>query len=152
MVHTPPTAAAPQVHWASLDEIDPVVLYRLLWLRSEVFNGEQHCTDDDLDGRELDPSSRIGWVEVDKEPVATLRAFDEDGVTVLGRLATAADHRGRGLAAALVRRAVAESAGRPVVLHAQAHLQDWYAGLGFALDGEPFMEAGIPHVPMRLTR
>jgi len=33
-------------------------------------------------------------------------------------------------------------------LHAQAHLQDFYAGHGFHVVGKPFAEAGIPHVLM----
>jgi len=35
-----------------------------------------------------------------------------------------------------------------VRLDAQAHLEGWYARFGFAVDGEPFLEDGIPHVPM----
>lgn len=144
--------STPQVFCEPLDRMDPEVLYRLLWLRSEVFNGEQHCTDDDLDGRELEPASRMVWAEVDGRPVSTLRILEDPGVVVLGRLATDAGHRGRGIAAALVRRALQECAGRSVAIHAQAHLKDWYAGFGFVVDGEPFEEAGIAHVPMRLTR
>lgn len=151
MVQTP-SPSAPQIHCQPLDRVDPVVLYRLLWLRSEVFNAEQHCTDDDLDGRELEPASRMVWAEVDGEPVATLRLLEEAGTAVLGRLVTAREYRGRGLAAALIRRAIEEAGARPVALHAQAYLKDWYAGFGFVIDGEPFMEAGIAHLPMRLIR
>ncbi len=146
------STAQPQIHSAALDEMDPVVLYRLLWLRSIVFNEEQHATDEDLDGRELEPASRLMWAEVDGEPVATLRLLEEDGTVVVGRLVTASEYRGRGVAAALIGQVVEEVTDRPVTLHAQAHLEDWYGRFGFVLDGEPFMEAGIPHVPMRLTR
>jgi ElaA protein len=38
------------------------------------------------------------------------------------------------------------------VLNAQAYLANWYARLGFAVDGEEFLDDGIPHVPMRLVR
>jgi predicted GNAT family N-acyltransferase len=31
------------------------------------------------------------------------------------------------------------------------HALGFYQGLGFEVSGEPFMEAGIPHLPMRLT-
>jgi ElaA protein len=36
----------------------------------------------------------------------------------------------------------------PVVLDAQAPLQPWYESFGFRVSGEPFVEDGIPHVPM----
>lgn len=39
--------------------------------------------------------------------------------------------------------------GTPILLSAQAHLVDFYAGLDFAAVGEEFLEDGIPHVDMR---
>ena len=36
-----------------------------------------------------------------------------------------------------------------VVLDAQSHLSEWYQQFGFEQSGEPFVEDGIPHVPMR---
>jgi ElaA protein len=41
--------------------------------------------------------------------------------------------------------------GRDVVLDAQTPLARWYAGFGFAVDGEDFLEDGILHTPMRLS-
>jgi ElaA protein len=35
-----------------------------------------------------------------------------------------------------------------VTLDAQAQLEGWYARFGFARSGQPFVEDGIPHVPM----
>ncbi|AXE38424.1 GNAT family N-acetyltransferase [Acidipropionibacterium virtanenii] len=134
-----------------LEEMDAVMLYRLLWMRSRVFNGEQHATDDDLDGRDLEPSSSLMWAQRDGLPIASLRLLDEDGTTVIGRLVTEPEYRGRGIAGALLRDVLDVTEG-PLVLHAQAHLADWYARFGFIVDGPEFMEAGIPHVPMRMTR
>lgn len=136
---------------AALPDMDPVTLYRLLWLRSRVFNGEQHATDDDLDGRELEPASRQMWAEVQGRPVSCLRLLDDRGSTSIGRLVTEPDCRSRGIAAALLRHVVEVTRG-PLALHAQEHLAGWYARFGFAVDGPRFMEAGIPHVPMTLTR
>lgn len=131
--------------------MDPVVLYRLLWLRSRVFNGEQHATDDDLDGRELEAASRLMWAAVDGAPVACLRLLGENGVTIIGRLVTEPAYRGRGIAAALLREVLAVTEG-PLAFHAQAHLAGWYTRFGFVVDGPEFMEAGIRHVPMSMTR
>jgi len=70
----------------------------------------------------------------------------------IGRVATASAQRGRGLAAALMRAALAECVGRPVALEAQSYLTDWYAGFGFVVDGTEYVdEDGIPHTPMRRT-
>jgi ElaA protein len=141
------------VHSAAFADLDPVTAYRLWALRSDVFVVEQDCPYLDLDGRDLDPRTTHLWVERAGAPVATLRVLDDaerdGGALRIGRVATARAWRGRGLAALLVS-SVLESAGeRDVVLDAQSHLVDWYAGFGFAPSGRGFVEDGIPHTPMR---
>lgn len=140
---------APGVRTASFAELDPLTAYRLWALRSEVFVVEQDCPYLDLDGRDLEPSARHLWVEDDGAPVATLRLLDDGDVLRIGRVATAGAARGRGHAARLVRAALALAGERAVVLDAQSHLVDWYAGFGFAPSGRGFLEDGIPHTPMR---
>jgi len=139
------------IHDAHVRDIAPEVLYRLLALRSEVFVVEQACTYQDLDGLDLDDGVRQLWVtdEDSAAVLATCRLLPEPGGgTRIGRVVTAASSRGRGLAAGLIDHAVARSDG-PWVLGAQAHLADWYGTFGFVIDGEPFDDDGIPHVPMR---
>ena len=138
-----------EVRVAGFADLDPLTAYRLWALRSEIFVVEQDCPYLDLDGRDLEPSARHLWVEQHGEPVATLRLLDDGDALRIGRVATAAPARGRGLAARLVRAAVTLAGDRPVVLDAQSHLVDWYAGLGFAASGRGFVEDGIPHTPMR---
>ncbi|WP_229023136.1 GNAT family N-acetyltransferase [Actinomarinicola tropica] len=141
----------PLVRQAAPGELPAPVLYELLRLRSEVFVVEQRCAYQDLDGRDLEDGARHWWVEDDGgDVVATVRTLREpDGSTRLGRVVTRADARGSGLAADLIRAALAE-VGRPVVISAQAHLARWYRTLGFEIDGELFVEDGIDHLPMRL--
>ena len=81
-----------------------------------VFVVEQDCPYLDLDGRDTDPSARHLWVEGGGVPVATLRLLSEEGVLRIGRVATVAEHRGSGLAAALVDAALALAGERDVVL------------------------------------
>lgn len=38
---------------------------------------------------------------------------------------------------------------REVVLHAQRHAESFYLRAGFTPEGEPYEEAGIPHITMR---
>jgi len=138
----------PEVHDVATASLDPSTLYRILRLRSEVFVVEQRAAYLDPDGRDLEVGARQIWIEDDGEVVATGRILDDGSCRRLGRLATAASHRGQGLAAALVEHFVASSAG-PWRLDAQAHLAGWYERFGFVVDGEQYEDDdGIPHVPM----
>ncbi len=141
------------VRSAPTRELSPEVLYALMQLRQDVFVLEQECLYPDLDGRDLEPGTVQWWAEgADGAVVATLRALDDgDGVVRVGRVATAVPARGSGLARELVLGVLAATRG-PVVLDAQSHLEGWYAALGFVRDGAEFLDDGIPHLPMRLTR
>ena len=142
--------AAGEVQDATLADLDPAVLHALLKLRADVFVVEQDCVYADLDGRDAEPTARQLWLARGGAVIATLRLLTDPGdVARIGRVATAADARGQGLAARLVRRAIELAGDRPVVLDAQSHLEHWYAGFGFTRDGAQFVEDGIPHVPMR---
>lgn len=134
------------------------MLYRILWLRVGVFVVEQEAAYPEIDGRDIEPDAELLWIERDGidgggEVVATLRVLrDPDGLRI-GRVATAAHARGAGLAADLMRAAVARCAeidpALPIRLDAQMQLEGWYARFGFARSGEPYREDGIPHIPMR---
>lgn len=138
------------IHAAPLAELEPVTLYRILALRAEVFVVEQDCAYLDPDGRDLEPEAVQLWAERDGELVATLRLLrDGDGRARIGRVATARGTRDRGIAAALMRRAIELTGPVEIVLNAQTYLAQWYARFGFAADGAEFVEDGIPHVPMR---
>ncbi len=119
----------------------------MLCLRAEVFVVEQDCPYQDPDGRDLEPGVHHLWTD---GPDAYLRILDEGaGVHRIGRVVTAPAARGRGLAAALMTRALELVGDGPVVLDAQAQLEGWYARFGFTTAGPAFLEDGIPHVPMR---
>lgn len=135
---------------AAFAELDATTLYRILQLRVDVFVVEQHCAYRELDGRDRDPDARHVWIEADDGAVvAYLRTLDEvDGVTRIGRVATASAVRGSGLAGRLLDHVLAGAAG-PVIADVQRQLQRWYAARGFIVSGPPFTEDGIPHVPMR---
>ena len=100
-------------------------------------------------GRDVEPTTEHLWFEADGEVLATIRVLD-DGVTrAIGRVATAAPARGRGLAARLIEAALSSYGDGPLTLGAQAHLEGWYARFGFRRSGPGYVEDGIPHVPMR---
>ncbi|MFC7957445.1 GNAT family N-acetyltransferase [Rhodococcoides kroppenstedtii] len=137
---------------ATVRDADPAVLYRILRLRTQVFVHEQRIVDEEeIDGRDLEDTTTLFWTEENGEVLATLRLLQDDVPAHVGRVATAQQARGRGLAADLVRAAL-EHAGTDVAISAQAYLEGWYGRLGFVRTGENYLEAGIDHVPMLFTR
>lgn len=133
--------------------MDPLVLYRLLELRIAVFVVEQEAAYPDVDGRDAEPGAELLWAQEGDAVVATARVLREAGVLRIGRVATAASARSRGVASALMRQAVARCAEidgtAAILLDAQTHLAPWYARFGFTVSGPGFVEDDIPHVPMR---
>ena len=146
---TPARDPAPVLRRAVFAELTPHQVYDLCRLRVDVFVVEQRCPYPELDGRDTEAATVHLWYEVDGGIVATLRVLDEGGMRVIGRVATAAGHRGRGLAAGLLDAALQLCGDAPVRLGAQAHLEGWYARFGFRRSGPGYVEDGIPHVPMR---
>jgi ElaA protein len=145
-----PDLAGLRLRSARFAELTPFEVYGLLRLRVDVFVVEQECPYPELDGRDVEPATVHLWFEDTEGTVAaTIRLLDDGGSRAIGRVATAAASRGRGLARRLVEEGLALCAGEPVTLGAQAHLADWYGRLGFAVSGPGYVEDGIPHVPMR---
>ena len=131
-------------HELTLDE-----LYAILELRERVFVVEQKCAYQDVDG--LDPDCRHLWAARGGELVAYLRIvpagrkYDE---VAIGRVIVAQAMRGTGLGKDLMRRGLAAAGAVPVRLSAQAHLERFYAELGFRRVSDVYDEDGIPHVEM----
>lgn len=140
---------------AAFTDLDGHTLYGLLALREAVFVVEQECAYLDLDGRDTEPTTQHLWVSVDGAPVATVRLLDDgiaaDGAPVwrIGRVATAAAHRGHGYASALIDEALRRIGHHRVEIGAQAYLAEWYARFGFVRSGPDYVEDGIVHLPMR---
>lgn len=131
------------------DELTTRQFHDLLRLRIDVFVVEQVCPYRELDGRDVEPGTEHHWTTGDDgSPTCYARTLDDGGAIRIGRVVTAADARGHGLAAALVSQLVERYTGRTLVLDAQSHLADWYGRFGFEPVGDEFVEDGIPHVPM----
>jgi predicted GNAT family N-acyltransferase len=126
-------------------------------IRTRVFVEEQACPPEE----EFDEHDRPGAAarhflgRAGGVPVATARwravSTAAGPAAKLERFAVLAPHRGRGWGRAMVVHLLddARRAGhRRFVVHAQAHLEALYAGLGFVAIGERFEEAGIPHLLM----
>ena len=137
------------VHRNGADLTAPEV-YEIWRIRDAVFAVEQQCDEPDVDGIDLLPTCTHVWSSDDAGLTSYLRTFTTDaGLRKVGRVATRADARGRGLSSRLMQSVLERWGDEEIQLGAQAYLHDWYAGFGFSRDGEDFMEAGILHVPMR---
>jgi YbgC/YbaW family acyl-CoA thioester hydrolase len=121
-------------------------------VRTEVFVQEQRIPaelewdEDDATAVHAVAYNRLG------QAIATGRLLPaSDGVAKVGRMAVHQALRGCGFGEQVLRALVekAQQRGdRGIELHAQRTARDFYARLGFAAQGEPYEEAGIPHVTM----
>ena len=136
----------------TFDELTAAQLYAIVQLRERVFVVEQRCTYLDADG--LDREAKHLWAERGGEIVAYLRILPA-GVkyaeVAIGRVVTAHGARGGGLGRELVRRGIEACGQGPIRISAQAHLEDWYANLGFQRASEIYDEDGIAHIDMLRT-
>ncbi|MBB5071338.1 GNAT family N-acetyltransferase [Saccharopolyspora gloriosae] len=148
MVTLQPLATA--VHRAYTADLDAEDFYRMLRLRVDVFVVEQSCPYPELDGRDLENSTRHFWIDsADGYVLGYLRLLeDPDGTFRIGRVATAKEARGLGLGRKLMRAALAEIQRAPATLSAQTYALEFYRGFGFEPSGEEYLEDGIPHVDM----
>ena len=121
-------------------------------LRRVVFIDEQGVSEaDEVDG--LDDQA-IHLLALDGDtPVGTARLLLKGPVGKIGRVCVLPQARGTGLGAALIRKALEVLRDQPGVaeayLGAQSHATGFYEKLGFAVEGDEFMDAGIPHRHMR---
>jgi ElaA protein len=139
--------------WSRFAELGVDNLYDALALRCRVFILEQ--------GPYLDPDGldRQAWHLLGRDDAGVLQAylrvvdpavkFEEPSI---GRVITAPEQRGKGLGRELVAEGIACCTGvwpaQAIRISAQARLQAFYAGFGFAPVGEVFIEDTIPHIHM----
>lgn len=141
--------------WTPFAGLGPAEVYEILRLRQDVFLLEQRCFYRDADG--LDP---LAWHGRGTAPGGELVAYarllpprpphDEPSI---GRVVVAPSWRekgvGRELMATALEAAEAQFPGRAVHISAQAHLERFYASLGFMRTSPIYDDAGIPHCDMR---
>jgi ElaA protein len=136
---------------AAFEQLDARTLLAILKLRADVFIVEQRSPYPDIDGLDDAPGTLHLWLDDTGTLASYLRMVTElEGNVRIGRVVTAASHRGRGLAGRLMTAALDRiSPEVPCVLNAQTQLERFYSGYGFVATGPAFDDDGIPHVPMR---
>lgn len=147
------------LNWKSLPfyELSLDELYAILRLRQEVFAVEQEAAYLDLDNADQ-PSTHLLCHNSEGTLVAYQRCVPP-GVkyteSSMGRIIVRNESRGAQLGRELVKRGMAVNLEQwpngDICISAQAHLQDFYASLEFAPEGELYAEDGIPHRKMRYS-
>ena len=139
--------------WARFDDLGVHALHGALALRCRVFILEQGPYQDP-DAADKQAWHLLGY-DAAGQLQACLRIVDAGARYAepsIGRVVTAPEARGLGLGRALMAEGLARCAkawpGRAVRISAQSHLHDFYAALGFASVGRPYLEDGIPHIEM----
>ncbi len=133
----------------TFSELNVNELYALLRLRSAVFVVEQNCVYQDLDNH--DQAAQHVMCFENGELLAYCRvlpAGEKYAECSIGRVITAPAARGRGLGQQLTQQAIAAAGGKPIRISAQAYLEKFYTGHGFAVVHGPYNEDGIPHLEM----
>jgi predicted GNAT family N-acyltransferase len=141
-----------EIRWAR-DEAD---LSGAFALREDVFYGEQNVPlQEELDELDRDAQHLVALDPADwRRVIGTLRLLSFGEEAKIGRVAVAAELRRRGIAARMLQIALArarEQRFRRVRLAAQIVAVALYEQAGFAVESEPFEEAGIAHVWMGLS-
>ena len=115
-----------------------------------MFSGEQGVSiAADRDGRDGE-STHLVAIE-DGRVVGTCRLLFRGNVARLGRLAVEPEHRGQGIAAAILELAdgvALEDGAALISLHAQTYALRLYLDAGYRTRGPEFVEEGIEHVAM----
>ena len=120
-------------------------------VRRQVFIEEQGIKREvEFDG--LDQNSDHLIAHNNNIPVGTARIrYKNDVQAKLERMAVLKPYRGRGIGKGIAKASLklTETKGAlEVVLNAQQAAAGFYEKLGFQQEGEPFEEAGIPHIAM----
>jgi len=123
-------------------------------LREAVFYGEQNVPlQEELDELDRDAQHLVA-LDRGGNVIGTLRLLSFGEEAKIGRVAVAAEMRRRGIASRMLAIALArarQQGFRRVRLAAQLAAVALYEQVGFAIESEPFEEAGIPHVWMGLA-
>ena len=118
-------------------------------IREQVFIQEQQiAVEDEWDAED---TVSVHFVVYDQDqPIATARLLKNNSV---GRVAVLKSHRGVGIGKLLMQQIIQKAKHEQrefLKLSSQVHAIQFYTGLGFKVEGEQYLDCGIPHIDMRL--
>lgn len=138
------------------DELDIKHLYAIMKARGTVFVVEQNCPYLDADDKDQEAFHLCGWKDEILVAYARIlppgKAFKDASI---GRVLISPGYRKNGTGRKLMQIAIEKTLTQyPVNIRigAQLYLQQFYASLGFKKASEQYLEDGIPHIEMLLTK
>jgi ElaA protein len=140
----------------SFGDLSVTELFKIYFLRAQVFVVEQNCVYQDVDKKDL-KAWHVLHLE-HEQLVAYARIVPGDGEMgpSIGRvvvdLAARKNGKGRNLMQISIQKAEELFPGKDIVISAQTYLHKFYTDLGFKSEGNTYLEDGIPHIKMRLTK
>lgn len=141
----------------SFQNLSTEQLYKILTLRAEVFVVEQNCAYQDADGKDLLAHHLCCFKN--NELVAYARLLPP-GVSYqessIGRVLSKFTDRRTGIGRELMKNAISNCIklypGVPIRIGAQLYLKKFYESFDFQQVTETYLEDGIPHIEMILTK
>jgi len=132
--------------WAELSANE---VENIFSLRSEVFVVEQDCVYQDIDGKDQKAKHVLG--KKDGEIVAYARIFKPGEYfkeASFGRAVVKKTERGKGVGDELVINCLENINEEEIKISAQSYLKGFYGKHGFKVEGNEYLEDGIPHTAM----
>ncbi|MFD1888256.1 GNAT family N-acetyltransferase [Paenibacillus wenxiniae] len=144
-------------HIKHFNELTTTELYRILQERTNIFVVEQNCPYPEVDGKDL---HCYHLYRLDGEQMTAYARLLPPGIAYtqasIGRVIVPASYRGKGYAGELFARAIdfiqQELGETEIKIQAQEYLCPFYGSYGFQAISEPYLEDGIPHVDMLLSK
>ncbi|HET9258429.1 MAG TPA: GNAT family N-acetyltransferase [Pseudonocardiaceae bacterium] len=141
------------LHRSLAADLSTSMIYALLRLRVDVFVVELNRPYQELDGHDLDRTTRHFWLAPHgaiERPQATLRLLEPaDRQFRIDRVCTAADARGQGGVRRLLEAALGEIGDAPCVVDAPLDCVELFEAFGFEIAGAQSTEGGLAQRPMR---
>ena len=123
-------------------------------IRREVFCKEQNCPEEE-EFDSFDQKALHVIISEKNKNVAVGRLVQIDDYFKIGRIAVLKECRGMYYGDFVVRMLVDKAfqlGAKEVHISAQTYAKGFYEKIGFKAEGEEYMEAGIPHIAMTLTK
>ncbi len=135
----------------SFNELTSHEVYEILKSRAEIFTVEKGMRVLDPDGRDF--ACLHGLLTDDGRLIAYLRVEIKEGELKVGRVLTLTHGQGHGrLLMEHALPVIAKAYGRnDITVHAQIESEGFYRAIGFTAVSDVYIEAGVPHVTMRLV-
>ena len=120
------------------------------FIRRSVFVQEQNISEDD-EWDDQDPISLHFVVYDQNQAIATARLLENHSI---GRVAVLKQYRGKSIGQLLMQHIIqvaAEQKREFLKLSAQVYATGFYENLGFMVEGDEYLDCGIPHIDMSMS-